>query len=101
RGFEACYGRTFPALKMGSARENALTDESLSETAALEVVREELGDDTYARLVEANRLDLALYDAAMDLFDHNLTRIAEGSLRRPGHALADLLSGIESGLQSI
>jgi hypothetical protein len=99
RGFEACYGRTFPALKMGSARENALAEESLSEAAALELVRKELGQDTYVRLVDANRLDLALYDTALKLFDRNLARVSERRLRRARHALVDLFSGIAGGLQ--
>ena len=76
RGFEACYGQTFPAFKMRAVRENASTDESLSEAAALEVAREELGEATYMRLVEANRLDLTLYDRAVELFDRNLARIS-------------------------
>ncbi|HXE26366.1 MAG TPA: hypothetical protein VN637_15905, partial [Roseiarcus sp.] len=30
RGFEACYGRTFPALRMRPVRENASTEDALS-----------------------------------------------------------------------
>jgi hypothetical protein len=77
RGFDACYKRTIPALQMRFVRENASTDESLSETAALKAARDELGEATYMRLVQANRLDLALYEMAMELFDHNLARVSK------------------------
>jgi hypothetical protein len=40
-----------------------------SEAAGLKVARNELGEATYARLVEANRLDLALYEFAVNMFD--------------------------------
>lgn len=97
RGFEACYGRTFRALKMRAVRENASTDESLSETAALKLARDELGEATYMRLVEANRFDLALYATAVQLFDRNLARISKRSLWRGGDALVDMLQGIAGG----
>jgi hypothetical protein len=97
RGFEACYGRAFRALKMRPVRENSSTDESLSETAALQVARDELGEATYVRLVEANQFDLALYDTAVELFDRNLARVSKRSLRRAGYAFVDLFQGLTGG----
>jgi len=90
RGFEAVYGRTFRALRMRPVRENASTEEASSETAALDMARDELGEATYRRLVEANQFDLALYDTAVNLFDHNLARLSGPGLRRAGHAIVDL-----------
>ncbi len=49
RGFEACYGPIFPALKMGAVRENSFSDGSLDEAAALNVIRGELGEDVVCR----------------------------------------------------
>lgn len=93
RGFEACYGRTFPALRMRPVRENASTEDALSERAALDIARAELGEAVYWRLVEANQFDLALYDTAVNLFDRNLARVCEPRLRRAGHAIVDLFRG--------
>jgi Sulfotransferase family len=97
RGFESCYGRTFHALRMRPVRENASTEESLSEAAALNLARNELGEATYRRLADANQFDLALYDAAVELFDRNLARVSERSRRRVGHVVADLFRGAPSG----
>jgi hypothetical protein len=93
RGFEACYGRTFRGLKMRAIRENASTNETLGESGALKSARDELGEATYARLVEANRFDLALYETAVALFDRNLARVSERRLRRAGQAVIDLFQG--------
>ena len=97
RGFEACYGRTFPGLKMRPLRENASTNETLSELDALKIARDELGEATYARLVDANRLDLALYKTAVELFDRNLARVSGRGLDRAGRVLGDLLQQIGAG----
>ena len=51
------------------------------------------------RLVEANRLDMALYDTALELFDRNLARVSGPRLRRARHTLVDLLSAIGGSLQ--
>ena len=91
RGFEASYRRTFPALRMCPVRENASTEESLSETAMLNVARHELGAAAYMRLIDANQFDLALYDTALKLFDRNLARISERSLHRAGRVVIDLV----------
>jgi hypothetical protein len=96
-GFHACYGRMFPGLKMRFVRENASTDELPSETAALNMARDELGEATYARLVEANRLDLALYEQALHMFDRNMARISQRGLRRAGHSFVDLCRGKRGG----
>jgi len=97
RGFEVCYRRVFPDLKMNWVRENGSTEQGLSEKVALEVARDELGEAAYARLVEANRLDLALYETAAGLFDHNLARLSAQRLRRAGHAFVDLCRGAKGG----
>jgi Sulfotransferase family len=97
RGFEACYGRTFPALRMRPVRENASTEDAPSEEAALDIAREELGEAAYRRLVEANQFDLALYDTAAKLFDRNLGRVCEPGLRRAGHAVVDLFHSAPGG----
>ena len=101
RGFDACYKRTFPALQMRFIRENASTDDSLSETAALKVAREELGEATYMRLVQANRLDLALYKRAMELFDRNLARVSKRGLRRVRRRLPQACQGLVDVFQGI
>jgi Sulfotransferase family len=69
RGFEACLGRTFPALKMRPVHANASSNGALSETAALQAARDELGEATYLKLVGANEFDLALYYIAVELFE--------------------------------
>lgn len=85
KGFEACYARTFPALRMRPVRENVATEETPSESAALNIARDELGEATYRRLVEANQFDLALHDMAAKLFDRNLARVSEPG--RTGHVV--------------
>jgi hypothetical protein len=97
RGFEVCYRRVFPELKMNWVRENRSTEEGLSEADALQAARDELGEAAYARLVEANRLDLALYETAIGLFDRNLARLSAQRLRRAGHAFVDLCRGAKGG----
>jgi hypothetical protein len=94
RGFEACYGRTFPELRMRPIRENASTNETLRESDVLKIAREEFGEATYARLVEANRFDLALNETAVELFDRNLARVSERRLGRASRALGDLFQGV-------
>jgi hypothetical protein len=96
-GFHACYGRMFPGLRMRFVRENASTDELPSETGALNVARDELGEATHARLVEANRLDLALYERALHLFDRNMVRISQRGLRRACRSFVDLCWGKRGG----
>jgi hypothetical protein len=78
---------------MRPIRENASTNETLGESDALKSARDELGEATYARLVEANRFDLALYETAVALFDRNLERVSERRLRRAGQAVIDLFQG--------
>ena len=96
RGFEACYARTFPGLRMRPVRANASTNEMLSESEALNIARDELGEATYARLAEANRFDLALYETAVELFDQNLAQLAERRLGRAAQVLGDLVQGIRA-----
>jgi hypothetical protein len=97
RGFEACYGRTFRALRMRPVRENASTEDAPSEEAALDIARAELGEAAYRRLIEANQFDLALYDTAVKLFDRNLARVSEPGLRRAGRAIVDLFHSAGGG----
>jgi Sulfotransferase family len=96
RGFEACYRRTFPRLQMRPIHENASTSETLRESDALKIAREELGEATYTRLVEANRFDLALYETAVELFDRNLARVLERRVERASRALGDLFQGVRT-----
>ena len=99
RGFEACDGPMFPALRMRAVRENASTDDAQSETDALKAARHELGKTAYMRLVEANRLDVELYGAAVELFERNLARVLNPGRRRAAQALFDLFGGATGARQ--
>ena len=53
------------------------------------------------RLVQANRLDLALYKMAMELFDRNLARVSKRGLRRVRRRLPQACQGLVDVFQGI
>jgi hypothetical protein len=75
RLFGAHYGHEFPELCLQEVIENASTNPSMSDDEALAVARAELGTATFARLVEANRLDLDLYCFAQQRFTERLAAL--------------------------
>ncbi len=69
RWFEASYGAAIPELRLREVRENASTEETGTEAGAVADARQELGETIFARLCDANQLDLALYSLACRLFE--------------------------------
>jgi hypothetical protein len=59
----------FPTLEWRARRENASANPAGSRAAASEWLRRELGLDLFNRLLDANRLDIDLYDHATRVFD--------------------------------
>jgi hypothetical protein len=66
--FQARYAPLYPGLRLYDRRDNASPEGAGTEAAAIEATRAELGPALYARLLEANELDLELYRAAEALF---------------------------------
>ena len=75
--FSHAYGSLFPQLRMFDVRENASGSRAFDETAGLEIVREEVGDDLYGRFAGANELDVALYEWAKDVFNRNVDQMKQ------------------------
>ena len=73
--FSHAYGSLFPQLRMFDVRENASDGMAFDEAAALERVREEIGNDVYRRFAGENELDMALYDRAKELFTRNVDQM--------------------------
>ena len=69
QAFQDCYGTSVPALRLYEVRVNAGPGDPGGEAAAVAWVEEQLGPETTARLIEANRLDLELYAFATSLFE--------------------------------
>ena len=69
QAFQHAYAPRVPGLRLYEVRVNAGKDEAIGEAEAIASVEEQLGPHTAARLIEANRLDLALYAFATSLFD--------------------------------
>lgn len=65
--FEHHLKRVFPTIAWREVRENV----GAPGLTSLEEIKDELGDDLYARLEAHNAYDLALYDRANKLFDHH------------------------------
>jgi hypothetical protein len=70
---------TFPALNLASIRLNVTHAARPEETERLEEIREELGAETYARLLAANELDLSLYAHAQRLLHRRLALVTENA----------------------
>jgi hypothetical protein len=72
RLIEHTYRPIFPGLSLQDIRENVSDNSSLSEQEAINATRDELGEDTFLDLVNANLLDLALYNFAKNRFQELL-----------------------------
>lgn len=71
RRFERSYALDTPNLAFSDIWVNRTTSSEAADVVArTKTIAEELGDDLYRRLVEANRLDLALYDWAIRALGH-------------------------------
>jgi hypothetical protein len=68
RLFVARYCRDFPELRLHDVQENVSTDAGLDEATALALALDELGAKAFERLLDANRLDLELYQFAQQRF---------------------------------
>lgn len=73
--FSLCYTQEFPKLRLYDLQENASADTANNDEEAMSLARIELGDETFNRLVDANQLDLQLYEYARQLFEERLTII--------------------------
>ena len=69
QAFEHAYAPRVPGLRLYEVRENAGTSDAIGEAEAIAAVEAQLGPETSARLIEANRLDLELYAFATSLFE--------------------------------
>jgi hypothetical protein len=68
RLFAAAYEADFPELRLRDVRENVSTDATLTDADALTLAQAELGGATFGRLLDANALDLELYEFAQRRF---------------------------------
>ncbi len=69
RMFQLSYGRLFPGLRLSDVRENVSPDTAPTEADSIAATRKELGERIFARLCDANELDLELYAFARKLFE--------------------------------
>jgi hypothetical protein len=70
--FESRFRQKFPELRMSTIHVNPSEEAQLSETETIERVRATLGAQLYKRLLEANELDIELYDKATAVFGGSL-----------------------------
>lgn len=75
RLFKSAFGSKFPDLRFVSRHENSSTDQSFTKAEAVDLARAELGASGFRMLVEANRLDLDLYQFACTHFRNRLARL--------------------------
>jgi Sulfotransferase family len=69
RLFAAAYEGDFPELRLREVRENVFTDATLTDADTLTLAQAELGAATFGRLLDANALDLELYEFARQRFE--------------------------------
>jgi hypothetical protein len=72
RLFETIYAPMVPELQLHPMWENASPDSAATEEDALDAARAELGPALWARLCEANELDLLLHGFARRLFEKHV-----------------------------
>jgi hypothetical protein len=72
RLFEAVYSPLFPELRLYPLHANRSQGHAPSEDDAIDAARAELGERAFARLCEANELDMALYAFARRLFANHV-----------------------------
>jgi hypothetical protein len=84
RLFQVRYAPLCPDLRLRDVRENSSPDWAPSEAEALDAARDELGEAVFARLQNANALDLALYAFARRRFGAMLEQAARETDHGPG-----------------
>ena len=75
RLFQSVLGPKFPDVRFIDRHENISTDMHLTEAQAIDLARSELGETVFQMLVDANRLDLELYDFAGTHFRNRIARL--------------------------
>ena len=78
RLFQSVYGSRVAGLRFTHRRENRSTGTFLTEAKSIDRARSELGEAVFQKLVEANRLDLDLYEFANRQFRNRLARLEQG-----------------------
>lgn len=66
---ENCAKRYWPHIEFFTAQENVSQSTNLPMLEKLDAIREELGEYSYYRIADANKLDLQLYDYACKLLE--------------------------------
>jgi hypothetical protein len=74
RAFEAAYRPLFPALRMTPIRLNVTRERGIDLATSCAQIRDALGADVYDRLVDANELDLELFQQANHLLEQQIAQ---------------------------